>query len=254
MTELVGIANLTPDSFSDGGQYNTVDLAVAHIRQLFLDGAALVDVGAESSRPGATPVTADEEWQRLEPTLSRFAPDGHRISIDTYHPETVHRVADLLVDPIINDVTGFSNPDMVDAVAERRLRCVISHLPKTALGNIAAAHAGIRVNDELQVRDELLEAQDLMYMAGIERDRTILDPGIGFGKTSLLSRKLIGFAALVPGETVMVGYSRKKFLGPNRLDVSTNLSAATIAVAQKTAYLRVHDVFEHRRFLDGLEG
>ena len=245
--ELVGILNITPDSFSDGGLYSNADAALKHADELFYDGAAIVDVGAESTRPRATPLTADEEWQRLAEIwpllMERY--EG-KLSLDTRHPETVRRAAEYGTF-IINDVTAFANDEMIVAAVELGLRCIVSHLPVAVNGDIQAAHMGKLVDDVLQVRDELLAKRDEMIAHGIAKEKIILDPGIGFGKTPETNVELLKFAALVPDADVMIGYSRKRFLGDNRMEIEPNLAAGRVAVDAGARYLRIHDVAGHRQ-------
>ncbi|HVS58389.1 MAG TPA: dihydropteroate synthase [Candidatus Saccharimonadales bacterium] len=247
MVELVGILNVTPDSFSDGGQFLDAKAALARADELFAEGASLIDVGAESTRPNATPLTPAEEWQRLEnvlPTLLKKYP--RKISLDTYHPETVERAA-ALGPFIVNDVTGFAHPEMIAAAARHTLPCIISHLPNSAHGDAQAAHRGSLLDDINQVRDELLARKKTLEQAGITD--IILDPGIGFGKTPELNRQLLAFAREAPDERVMIGYSRKRFLGEQRMELEPNLAAGRIAAQAGARYLRVHDVAGHHSLL-----
>lgn len=246
MTELVGILNVTPDSFSDGGEHFYAEDAKAYARQLFDDGAALVDVGAESTRPNATKLTADEEWERLKdvlPVLMKQFPG--KISLDTYHPETVERALEL-GDVIINDVTGLTNPRMVELVKRHKPRVIISHLPAT---DVQVAHAQEPLDDEQVVKRYLLKIAKELEAAGVPHENIILDPGIGFGKTMELNKRLLEFPKLVPNYPVMIGHSRKRFLGERRMELEPNLAAAQVAVQSGAKYLRVHDVAGHRPLL-----
>lgn len=246
MTQLVGILNLTPDSFSDGGQFVAPQTALAHARKLFADGASLVDVGAESTRPGATPLTAQQEWQRLEPVLPTLIKEyPGQISLDTYHPETAERAL-VLGDVIINDVTGMDNPDMVAVVAKHKARCIVSHLPGT---NVQIAHTQKPVDSVQQIIDDLLAKVAELGDKGVPATNIILDPGIGFGKTMELNRELLTFPRLLPEYKVMIGYSRKRFLGEDRMAPAPNLAAGRVAIAAGAAYLRVHDVAGHKQLL-----
>jgi dihydropteroate synthase len=248
MTQLVGILNVTPDSFSDGGLFVTPAAAIERAEQLFADGAALVGVGVESTRPGAVPLTAEEEWQRLEPILAELLelyPES--LSVDTYHPETAERAL-IMGDVIINDVTGMNNPAMREIVAKHYARCIISHLPSTNT-DIQAAHQGRLIADVRQVKDELLARVAELETLGLGRQQIILDPGIGFGKTPALNHELLTFAAEVPDFRVMIGYSRKRFLGEDRMKLAPNLAAGQVAIASGAAFLRVHDVAGHRQLL-----
>lgn len=246
MVKLVGILNVTPDSFSDGGLFDEPRAALGQAARLFDDGAALVDVGAESTRPGAKPLSTEEEWQRLMPVLQRLTEQyPEQISVDTYHAETAAKALDM-GDVIINDVTGMNDPAMLKLVAEHRARCVISHLPATST---QAAHTGALVNDIRRVTDDLLAKAAELQKQGLPKGHIILDPGIGFGKTEELNRELLKFAAQVPDYPVMIGYSRKRFLGEKRMELETNLAAGRIAVESGATYLRVHDVAGHRQLV-----
>lgn len=246
MVQLVGVLNVTPDSFSDGGQFVDPDVAVRHAEQLFKDGATLVDVGAESTRPNATALTDDEEWQRLEPVLRVLLKQyPGRISLDSYHPATVRRA--LKLGPVIvNDVTGLHNPRMVQAVLELQPKVIISHLPGT---DIQKAHQQPSITSVEQVRDDLLAQAKVLEASGLPRRNIILDPGIGFGKTTEVNRELLSFARLVPDYPVMIGYSRKRFLGEDRMELAPNLAAGKIAIGAGATYLRVHDVASHHQLL-----
>jgi dihydropteroate synthase len=247
MVKLVGVLNVTPDSFSDGNLFLKPEVAKDQARKLFNDGASLVDIGAESTRPGAQPLTSEEEWQRLEPVLKELIKDfTDRLSVDTYHPETVKKALEL-GDVIINDVTGMNNPAMVEVVTSSNARCIISHLPGS---DIQAVHQGQLIDDIDQVVRELLQRAAILESRGLKRELIILDPGIGFGKTPELNRELLSFARLVPDYPVMIGYSKKRFLGEKRMKLEPNLEAGRIAIKAGAAYLRVHDVAGHRTLLD----
>jgi dihydropteroate synthase len=244
--QLVGVLNVTPDSFSDGGKFMEPEAALAQAAQLFADGASLIDVGAESTRPHAQTLTPAEEWDRLElvlPELVKRYPG--KLSLDTYHPETAGRALDY-GELIINDVTGLNNPAMVEMVVRLGARCIVSHLPAR---EVQTAHEQEPVSDIAVVRDDLLAKLSMLEGRGVPAERIILDPGIGFGKTMELNRQLLEFAKYVPGQAVMIGYSRKRFLGEHRMELEPNLAAGRIAIAAGAAYLRVHDVAGHRVLL-----
>jgi dihydropteroate synthase len=242
MVKLVGILNVTPDSFSDGGEFFSPTDAIERAARLFNDGASLVDVGAESTRPNAAKLTSSEEWDRLEPVLKALLPQyPGKISVDSYRPETIRRAYE--IGPvIINDVTGMNNPDMVSLAAELKPTLVISHLPGA---NIQEAHRLTPVGSVDQVKGDLLEKARILEGRGLERMQIILDPGIGFGKTMALNAELLEFARHVPEYQVMIGYSRKRFLGQNRMELEPNIEAGRIAIANGAAFLRVHDVAGH---------
>lgn len=245
--QLVGILNLTPDSFSDGGLFMETDSALRRVAELFEQGASVVDVGAESTRPGAEMLSDEAEWNRLQvvlPQLIKLYPD--QISVDSYHPATLLKAFD--IGPILlNDVTGMTNPDMISLALQLNTRTIISHLPGR---DIQTVHSGQLITTVEQVRLELLAKANYLREHGFQQKNIILDPGIGFGKSTELNWKLLKFAEEVPDYDVMVGYSRKRFLGDERMELRPNLLAGKIARDAGTAYLRVHDVDGHRQLLD----
>lgn len=242
MFKLVGILNVTPDSFSDGGIYNQPDNAILRAKQLFKDGASVVDIGAESTRPSAKPLSDSAEWSRLTPILQvLLARYPGKISLDSYHPMTIKKA--LSLGPVIvNDVSGLNNPEMVEVVCALKPNIVISHLPDM---DIQEAHRQKPVTSVSQVRNDLLQKASLLERRGVPHESIILDPGIGFGKTMELNWELLQFAEQVPDYDVMVGYSRKRFLGELRMELTTNIEAGKIAIAHGAKYLRVHDVAGH---------
>lgn len=255
MTKIVGILNVTPDSFSDGGYWNSPERAEERVATLFSDGADMIDIGAESTKPGVKPVTPEQEWQRLEPVLCRLKDqyDPSMFSIDTRHGEIASRAVDTWSkDLMINDVTMFNDPKMVEVVAAHGLRAVVSHLPPIAKGDLDLAHKE-KINSEGEVLNDLLDRISELEELGVKRDKMIIDPGIGFGKTPELNRKLVSFARLTT-MPVMIGYSRKRFLGEfHRFAAAPNIELGRIAVVSGAAYLRVHDVAAHRHMLNDTE-
>jgi len=247
MTRLVGILNITPDSFSDGGEFLDPSKAIKQARKLFSEGASIVDIGAESTRPNAVSLTDDQEWQRLEPVLKILLEEfPEKFSLDTYHPKTVERA--LSLGPVIvNDVTGMNNPRMLDVVTKLKPTVIISHLPGM---HIQEAHRLAPVSTIEEVKKDLLEKAQLLQSKGLKNEQIILDPGIGFGKTMELNYQLLKFAEQVPGFDVMIGYSRKRFLGENRMELGPNLEAGKISIASGAQYLRVHDVAGHQQLLE----
>jgi dihydropteroate synthase len=252
MTKIVGILNVTPDSFSDGGRYINVDQALRRADVMFQEGARLIDIGGESTRPGAIETTINEEWARLEPLLARlqwyyFASS---FSIDTRHGEIAERAVEAWSKELtINDVSGLSEQRMVEIVAANSLKIIVSHLPEHARGNIAAAHQRAKMTSVAEVRSQLAAVCANAVTSGVKPENIILDPGIGFGKSPQLNHKLIGFAALVPNSPVMIGYSCKRFLGTQRMDPVVNVEAGRRAVRTGAAYIRVHEVAAHHEML-----
>lgn len=244
--KIVGILNVTPDSFSDGGKFFTYEKAIQHADQLFHDGAAIVDVGGESTRPYAVKLSDDEEWRRLEAVLTILIPKyPGKISIDSCHPSTIENAL-AIGHVIVNDVTGLNNSKMVDVVVRNKSEVIVSHLNGI---DVEKAHHGELIDDVNIVRNELLGKAEMLMRKGLSKEHIILDPGIGFGKTARLNQELLSFAHLIPDFKVMIGYSRKRFLGENRLDIEPNLVAAKIAIESGARYLRVHDVKSHADFL-----
>lgn len=242
---LMGVINVTPDSFSDGGLYLTTAAAVAHARQLIGEGADLLDIGGESTRPGAEPVTLDEERRRVLPVLEALADAGVPLSVDTQKPELMREAVAAGV-AMINDVNGFQAPRALDAVAGGNCAICIMHKqgsPQTMQQAPQYADVVIEVRDYLQQRIAAAER------AGIPRERLVVDPGFGFGKTLdhnlELLRRLDEIAA--PGVPVLAGLSRKSMIGTltgrNAGDrVSGSVAAALLAVQRGAAIVRVHDV------------
>ena len=243
----MGILNVTPDSFSDGGDFLRHDVAVAHALRMLADGAAIVDVGGESTRPGAERVAADEEVARVVPVIAAIAAAGGTVSVDTMRAEVARRAVAAGA-RIVNDVSGgLADPDMVGVVAEAEADFVIMHWRAHSATMSDAAHYGDVVAD---VRDELLARRDAALAAGIRADRIILDPGLGFAKTWdhnwALLRNLDTFTGL--GHRLLVGASRKAFLGgllgaraPRDRDAAT--AAVTFWAAQHGAWaVRTHDI------------
>lgn len=246
---VMGIVNVTPDSFSDGGVAAEHATAIARGRQLAAEGASTIDVGGESTRPGAEPVAAAEEWRRVAPVLEALLADGLSVSIDTRKAGVMTAAAALGV-PIINDVSALTHdPAALSAVAPLTAQIVLMHAqgdPTTMQQNPSYDDVVLDVFSQLQARI------DACLAAGIAHDRLIADPGIGFGKTFPQNLALLRHLPLFEGLGVplLVGASRKGFVGwltgvkqaGDRLGGS--LGAALFAGAQGADILRVHDVRE----------
>ncbi|MEA2139108.1 MAG: dihydropteroate synthase, partial [Solirubrobacteraceae bacterium] len=240
--------NVTPDSFSDGGEHLSFDAAVTHGRRLAAEGAALVDVGGESTRPGAEPVTAERELARVLPVVEALTAEGIAISIDT-SKAAVARAALAAGAVLVNDVTALrGDPELASAVAEAEADLCLMHM----LGEPRTMQRDPRYDDVVDdVRAFLLARLEHAVAHGIDERRVWLDPGIGFGKTidhnlELLSR-LDEIVAL--GRPVVVGTSRKSFLGKITGRDAGDRIAATIAtnvlaLARGARVFRVHDVAE----------
>ena len=253
---LMGILNVTPDSFSDGGEFLRLEAAVAQPEKLLDEGAKIVDVGGESTRPGSDPVSPDEELRRVLPVVQGIlaARQETIVSIDTYRAATAEVALDAGAH-IVNDVTALADPRMADLVAERGCPIVLMHM----LGEPKSMQEDPRYEDVVrEVRDFLAERAERAIGAGVDEKNIILDPGIGFGKTlehnlTLLNR-LDSLVEL--GFAVLVGASRKSFLGrilgsgdaKSRLfgSVATNV----IAYERGATLFRVHDVRPNREALE----
>lgn len=250
MAKIVGILNITPDSFSDGGLFVDPEKALKQARLLFEQGADLIDVGAEATNPKVRqPLTAEQEWSRLSPVIEKLLElYPNKISVDSYHPETFERVFKLYP-VIVNDITGLNNPKMFEFVLRHKPTVIVCNLPGI---DFQLAHKLEPIKEPSVIKNDLLDKARRLQDGGLNKNQIILDPGIGFGKTAELNRKLLRFAAEVPDYPVMIGYSRKRFLGEHRMELEPNLEAAKVAVENGAAFIRVHDVSPHRKLLDQL--
>ncbi len=257
----MGIVNVTSDSFSDGGKYLDVDAAVAHARELVRQGADIVDVGAESTRPGATRVDATVEAERIRPVIRALHAEGIRTSIDTMRAATALAAAEEGVD-LINDVSGgLADPDMYRVMAETGLPVCLMHWRAAAFGDAsgAAGHGGDVVRD---VHDVLARLADNAMAAGVAKEQITVDPGLGFAKTAADNWALLNaLPEFVAGEfPVLVGASRKRFLTEIRrerglehspVDADPATAAVTALSAQAGAWcVRVHEVAVSRDAVD----
>jgi dihydropteroate synthase len=246
-TRVMGVVNVTPDSFSDGGQYLEPKEAVARVEALVAEGADLIDVGGESTRPGATPVSPEEEWRRVEPVLRGLAGRiSVPVSIDTRHPEVAARAVDAGAD-IVNDVEGLRSEEMRRVVARTGAAVVIMHMR----GTPATMQDDLEYADlQGEVSRWLAEHAAAALSDGIGSDRIVLDPGLGFGKSVTQSLELLTRAGELRhlGYPVLVGPSRKSFLGwatgvqDPTARLEAGLAAAVIAGRQGVEIVRTHDV------------
>jgi dihydropteroate synthase len=243
----MGILNVTTDSFSDGGRFVGREQALERARQMVADGADIIDIGGESTRPGASPVPEDIELERVIPLVDALARDGVRVSVDTSKP-AVMRGALAAGAGMINDVQALREPGAMDALAASGAAVCLMHMqgePRTMQGQ--------PVYDDVvaEVREFLVARARACEVAGIARERIVVDPGFGFGKTVAhnlaLLRALDVFKAT--GYAVLAGLSRKSTLGfITGRDVSdrvaASVAAALFAVMRGAALVRVHDVRE----------
>ena len=244
---VMGILNVTPDSFSDGGRFLDRTRAIAHARAMLADGADLVDVGGESTRPGAVAVGEAEEIDRVIPVIEALVGDGAIVSVDTMKP-AVMRAAIAAGASMVNDVRALREPGALEAVAQGGVAVCLMHMRGTPA---SMQEAPEYVDVVADVRGFLMSRAGACEAAGIARERIAIDPGFGFGKTkahnlALLAR-LGDIAAL--GYPVLAGLSRKSTLGaitgrPQGERVAASVAAALLAVERGASIVRVHDVRE----------
>jgi len=243
----MGVVNVTPDSFSDGGAFADADSAIKHGRELLAAGADLLDIGGESTRPGAERVDADEEWRRVGPVIAELAALGARVSIDTMHAVTAERA--LAAGAVmVNDVSGGrADPDLPRLVASAGVPYVVMHWR----GHSTEMQSKASYDDVVaEVIGELRRSVDDVCAAGVAEDQIVVDPGLGFAKHGPHNWELLARLPelSVLGRPVLVGASRKSFLGAllderpvtGRDDATTAITA--LAAAAGAWGVRVHDV------------
>jgi dihydropteroate synthase len=246
--QIMGVVNVTPDSFSDGGLFLEPEAAIAHGEQLAREGAAILDVGGESTRPGAEEVSAEEELARTQPVVADLAALGHTVSIDTSKQPVAQAALDAGA-AIVNDVTALrGDPDIAGLCADRDAGLVLMHMQGTPR-TMQKSPAYEDVVDD--VKAFLAERMDVAVAAGVAEERIWLDPGIGFGKelehNLELLRRLGELREL--GRPLVVGTSRKSFIG--KIDgseasdrIGGTIASCVLAEAEGADVLRVHDVAE----------
>jgi dihydropteroate synthase len=244
---VMGVVNVTPDSFSDGGLFLEADAAIEHGLRLADEGAGVLDVGGESTRPGAAPVGAEQELERVLPVVEALAAAGQRVSIDTTKAE-VARAALSGGATIVNDVSAFRfSPEMAGLVAQAEAECCLMHM----LGEPRTMQVDPRYDDVVaEVKAFLEERLAFAVAEGVPEERVWLDPGIGFGKTVEhnleLLRRLDEIVAI--GRPVVVGTSRKSFLGkltggrPEGERLPGTIATNVMALERGASVFRVHDV------------
>jgi dihydropteroate synthase len=244
--KVMGIVNITPDSFSDGGRHGTTAAAVARCEQLVAEGADLLDLGGESSRPGAAPLPLEEEQARVLPVLREALKLGVPVSVDTYKPETMRAALDLGAD-IVNDIYALRWPGALEVIAAHTTCGVcLMHMQ----GEPVSMQNRPIYGDVLEEVGHFLSGRaSVLQQAGVQQERIVLDPGIGFGKTvehnlALLARQpeLLGL-----GYPLLLGWSRKSSLGaltgrPVEARQAASIAAALAAAQLGARVLRVHDV------------
>ena len=253
----MGIVNVTPDSFSDGGQHDQTDSAIAHARQLIAQGAHILDIGGESTRPGAAAVDVATQLARVLPVvtaLREILPAQIALSVDTRSAEVARAVLQAGAH-IINDVSAGSDADMLAVIAEFGGAVVLMHMQGTPQTMQLAPHY---TDVATEVRDYLLARAALAEAAGIKRERIALDPGIGFGKTRAHNLTLLGAlnTLAASGYAVLLGTSRKRFMGaicsetdPLEL-LGATCATTALGVAAGVQVVRVHDIKANRQAAD----
>lgn len=245
---VMGILNVTPDSFSDAGRYQTLEFAISRAEEMAADGADMIDVGGESSRPGSPPVPLEQELGRVMPALYALRGLGKPLSVDTYKPQ-VMREAIIAGADMINDINAFRAPGALEAVAGSECGLCVMHMqstPEIMQHNPAYTDVVSEVIDFLRAR------VDAMVAAGIARKRICIDPGFGFGKTVAHNFALLRATGRIEQELglpVLAGLSRKSMIGavtgrPVEQRLAGSLAGALAAVAHGAKIVRVHDVAE----------
>lgn len=250
----MGILNVTPDSFSDGGRYVARDAALRQVEQMLREGADLIDIGGESTRPGAPPVSLEQELERVVPIVEALCGVDVPLSIDTYKPE-VMRAALAAGADLINDIWGFRQPGAIDAVRDSRCGLCVMHM----LGEPQTMQRGEPVYDDVvaEVRAFLQARVEVLTGEGVDKARISVDPGFGFGKATLehnyaLLAHLRETAPRTPASArpfpILAGMSRKSMLGivtgrtAPQERVAASLAAAVCAAERGAAIVRTHDV------------
>ena len=250
-TYIMGILNVTPDSFSDGGKYNDLDKALLHAQELVRDGADILDVGGESTRPGHIQITEDEETERVVPVIERLKQEFDiPISIDTYK-SSVAKAAVQAGAALVNDIWGLKyDAGMADVIAESQTACCLMHNREKAE----------YVNFLPEVLMDLQESVDIARKAGIAKDRIILDPGVGFGKTYEMNLEIIKELNRLKflEYPILLGTSRKSVIGltldlPAGQREEGTLVTTVLGILSGCSFVRVHDVKGNKRAIQMTE-
>jgi dihydropteroate synthase len=254
-TKIVGILNVTPDSFSDGGKFDSLQNALKHAEEMIKDGADVIDIGAESTRPKAAPISHLEEWARLEKILPAIVglSKKHQVqtSIDSYHFETIKKAHEIGVD-VVNDVSGLVDEKIIDFIAEKNITTILMH-------NLSIhANPELIVNRHLDIDREIiawaLTKISFLSKKNVKKSQLIFDPGIGFAKDAMQSIRILknidSYRSLdLP---LYIGHSKKSFL--DAIDIAGQRAEKTLEVSKfligkNVDFLRVHDVREHKKLL-----
>ena len=249
--EIVGILNVTPDSFSDGGENIHTQHAVRHALQMVENGAAIIDVGGESTRPGATPISSEVEQERVLPVVDALLRKGIPLSIDTYHPDTMSAASALGV-TMLNDITGFSAyPESLRIAVASGRALVLVHSASMASTSCDEFDGGVAI----EIFDALYQRVQIMEGLGVPRTNIIIDPGLGFNKSKEANFKVLRWLGLFHGLgcQLMLGASRKFGRVENNRSpkdrLGGSIATCVYGVQQGVQLLRVHDVVETRQAL-----
>jgi dihydropteroate synthase len=242
---VMGIVNVTPDSFSDGGKFNTTEKAIEHALQLVEEGAEILDIGGESTRPGASPVPLDEELKRVIPVIEGLRGVGVPLSIDTYKPQVMQAAITAGAD-IVNDVCALREPQALEIVAASQVGVCLMHMQ----GRPQTMQADPQYDDVVsEVREFLQDRLNAAEQAGIVRSRIVLDPGFGFGKRTAHNLTLLNHLNDIQafGLPLLIGLSRKSVLGQvvgSAVDerIHASIAASVVSVMKGANIVRVHDV------------
>ena len=257
---IMGVVNVTPDSFSDGGRFFGTQQALEHARVLIEEGADILDIGGESSRPAAEPVGLDEELRRVMPVLEQLAQMPVPVSVDTCKPEVMRR-AIAAGAAMVNDINALREPGALEEVAQSQAAVCLMHMQ----GEPRSMQRDPQYEDVVaEVTAFLAQRVEAAQQAGIARERIVIDPGFGFGKNTGHNLELLQGLSTIAGlgQPVLVGLSRKSLFGkitgkPVADRVSASVAAALLAVERGAALVRVHDVAATRDallVLNAIEG
>jgi dihydropteroate synthase len=262
MVKIVGILNITPDSFFDGGKYFTKDLACKQVTKLMQDGADIIDIGAESTKPNATALTDEQELARLEmlPQIIAMVADFNKkmakniqTSIDSYHYQTIAKAVDCGID-IVNDISGLVDRKIIDLILSQQVKVIFMH-------NLAIhAKPNLIVNPNLNINNEIISWAknkiDYLLGCGLKKEQLIFDPGIGFSKNALQSIRILKNINeyRILNVPILVGHSNKSFLDSIDSQYSDRhnktLEISRFLINNKVDYLRVHDVSAHSKIIN----
>ncbi len=247
-TCIMGVLNVTPDSFSDGGLYFEKSIAIERAKEMVEDGADIIDIGGESTRPGAEPVSLDEELNRTIPVIETLSKEIKvPISIDTYKSIVAEKAINAGAS-IVNDISGLRfDPEMAEVIAKHKVPVVIMHIKGTPRN---MQKEPFYENLIIEIKNYLEDSINIALSAGIEKDKIIIDPGIGFGKTFEHNLEIIHKLSefTIFGRPILIGLSRKAFIGkilnnaPPRERVEGTAAAVAISIMNGANIIRVHDV------------